>query len=163
MGFLSRLFGFDSSADRSRCFIPMKPDPNRGYTNLGEYEVRGINLKTNRSNKKRCVALSDEDAIAWARTNGLSDPITVNETPRCRASKYQIEALMRNGYRKDIDLLTNVDASAIMSYIEDGDQRRINQKEWQAACDAGFVISALSGPTLYKIIMETGDWHRYDE
>ena len=157
MGFLSQLFGGAPSAFPK----PKTPDPLRGWTNIGLYEVHGINPKTGRSNKKSCQALSDEAARAWALSVGLVDPITVSETPRLRPSSAQIKRLKKEGYRGDVGLLTNVDASAIISYAEDEDLRRITQAEWDKACAAGYEISALSGPSLYRAIMETGDWRAH--
>lgn len=165
MGLLSWLFGSKPAEQEKPSPYPMPNEsaPFRGWTNIGWYEVRGINSKTKRSNKKRCSALSGSDARRWALNAGLIEPISVMELERLRPSSYQIHALRKIGYNSGFEKMTNVDASALISYDDDGDRRRITQQEWNAACAAGFEISALSGPTLYQHIMETGDWHRYDE
>ena len=160
MGLLLRLLGVQAQTGGS---LPTKADPLRGWTNLGQYEIHGTNPKTGRSNKKTCLSLSDETAKEWALSAGLIEPIQVKELPRFRPSGSQEKRLKSCGYKGDINLLTNVDASAIISYTEDGDRRKITASEWKNACNAGYEISALSGPSLYRTIMKYGDWRCHIE
>ena len=148
---------------RSGLPVPVEPDALRGFTNFGVYVIHGINPKTGRGNKREGRGLDADDARSRALSSGLDDPVVVEEKARLRASRDQLAALARIGYKGPLALLTNVDAAALLSFEEDGDRRRITQAEWDAACVAGFDLSALTGPTLYKRIMKTGDWHHYDD
>lgn len=160
------IFSFLQSHKKTRSPYPLPkvPDELRGFTNIGVYEVHGVNPKTGRKNKKEVYGLDDEAARNGALAAGLVDPIQTCEVRRLRPTVDQIKALRKAGYYMFLsDNLTHVDASALISYERDGDRRRITQEEWDAACAAGYEISALSGPTLFEIVMRTGDWRRYDE
>ena len=52
--------------------LPAHPHPLRGWTNMGVYEVRGVNPKTGRQNKKRIEAIDEATAVAQA---GLGAPV----------------------------------------------------------------------------------------
>lgn len=145
-------------------YIPKTASPLRGWTNLGIYEIHGVNPKTGRSNKRMHECLSEAAAKEWALADGLVEPITVVEVPRDMATEKQIEVCRKLGLDAGLDFskLTKVDVNALIWRHDDGDSRCISDEEWCAACDAGYIVSALCGPTHFQYIMETGDW-RYRE
>lgn len=138
--------------------MPRSPSPLRGWTNLGTYELHGINPKTKRSNKRIYAAFTEGNAEEKAAAAGLVPPFQVKEIPSRPISESQRGFLVKMKYPGPYANLTLVDASAVISYVLDGDERLITSAEWAAACAAGYEISALSGPTLYQLIMKTGDW-----
>lgn len=165
MGILSMLFG--SKAESAPTGgggggIPKVIHPLRGWSNLGLYEVHGINPKTGRSNKKTCQCLSENEAREWALSAGLLEPITVKEIQSRMVSEWQADYCRKLGIRDSLQGLSMVDANALIWRHKDGDARKINGAEWAAACAAGILVSALCGPTHYKYIMRCGDW-RYRE
>lgn len=149
---------------RKLCVLPSKwplpkyPSPLRGWTNLGTYEVHGINQRTKRSNKRIYSALTEIHAKEKASSEGLIAPFQVKEIASRPMSELQLKLLKKMKYTGSYEALSLVDAGAIISYVFDGDDRLITEEEWETACDAGYEISALTGPTMYKIIMSTGDW-----
>ena len=144
--------------------LPASVSPLRGWTNLGLFEIHGVNPKTGRSNKRMKECLSESDAKAWALSDGLIEPISVHEVPREMATEKQIALCKELGLDSGLNLskLTKVDVNALIWRHDDGDSRRITDEEWCAACEAGYPVSALCGPTHFRYIMKTGDW-RYRE
>lgn len=138
--------------------LPEQPSAMRGWTNLGKYEVHGTNPKTKRSNKRIYSALTETQAEAKAASEGLVAPFQVKEIPSRPMSEPQCQLLKKMKYSGSYTDLSLVDAGAIISYVFDGDRRLITAEEWASACEAGYEISALSGPTMYHKIMSTGDW-----
>lgn len=137
------------------------PHPLRGWTNMGLYEVHGINPKTNRSNKRTCECFSESDAKAWATSSGLVEPFTIMELPSDRATENQIAYLQKLDAWVDFESLTKVDASALIDFIKDGDRRHINQQELDMATEKGYKISSLAGPTTFRYVMQYG-YRPYD-
>lgn len=158
MSFLSALLGGLGSS----VSLPKSPHPLRGWTNLGLFEIHGVNPKTKRSNKKMHECLSETDARSWAISQGLVEPIQVSEVEQRRVTDGQKSALRKRGIQANLAELSIVDASALLWRKADGDSRKINQREWAAACRAGYPVSALCGPTFYRFIMSTGDWRFRD-
>lgn len=132
------------------------PHPLRGWTNVGLYEIHGINPKTNRSNKKTCECFSESAAKAWAISSGLVEPITVTEISSDRATENQITYLQQLGAQVDFDSLTKEDASELIDFIKDNDRRHINQQEFDMATQRGYKISSLAGTTTFRYIMQYG-------
>ena len=136
--------------------LPKSPHPLRGWTNFGVFEVHGVNPSTGRQNKRIIEALTVEDAISKARSDEkLLDPITAEEIQRPMATDRQIS------YGNSIDVIITekesmVDASALISRAHDGDPDDdfISETEWIIACKSGAVVSALSGHTLFRSVME---------
>ena len=136
--------------------IPMSLHPLRGYTNFGIFEVHGKNPETGRQNKRTIEALTDQDAIDQAKeVFGLVDPITVQEVQRPMATDRQISYGNELGIEIPPNIST-VDASAIICRMEDDDAPDdiLAKEEWDAACQAGVVISALCGHTFYNSAMK---------
>lgn len=131
---------------------PARPHPLRGWTNFGVYEVRGINPKTGRQNKKRVEAVDEAGAVALA---GLLEPVSAVEVQRPMATERQIEYGATLGL-KITERESMVDASALLSMVEDGErpEARITADQWAAACSAGVCISALACQEVYKAVME---------
>ena len=144
--------------DNSAWPLPKRASPLRGWTNLGTFEVHGINPKTKRSNKRIYTAFTEKHAEEKAVSEGLVAPFQIDEILSRPMSEPQHKLLREMQYSGSYINLSLVDASAIISYVFDGDKRLITEEEWASACAAGYEISALSGPTLYRIIMRTGNW-----
>lgn len=158
MGLLSRFFSPKKPKNPPLDHLPLSPHPFRGWTNLGLYEVHGINSKTKRSNKRCYEAFTEEHARNQAIADGLVDPITVEEVQSDMASERQIELCKNLGIHADFRYMTMTDVSAIIWYHDDHDKRKITDEEWAAACEAGYPVSALCGSTHYKYIMKHGTW-----
>ena len=129
--------------------------PLRGWTNVGLYEVHGVNPKTGRSNKKMIEALSEGQAIAAAAATGLSDPITVWEVPQRMATERQIKLAESLG--EDVPAgATLLDASALICRVQDGEteEMAITPEQWAAAWAAGVPMSALAGQKFYRSAMK---------
>lgn len=129
--------------------------PLRGWTNVGLYEVHGVNPKTGRSNKKMIEALSEGQAVAAAVAAGLADPITVSEVPQRMATDRQIEFAESLG--EDVPAgATLLDASALICRVQDGEteEKAITQEQWAAAWVAGVPMSALAGQKFYRSAMK---------
>lgn len=141
---------------RSVTGMPVSQHPLRGYTNFGIYEIRGTNPKTKRQSKKFLEALTSDDALDRAkRIEGLADPITVQEVQRPMATERQISYGAELGLKISPNI-SMVDASAMISREHDGDgpDDILTKEEWDAACQAGVVISALCGHTFYRSAMK---------
>lgn len=52
--------------------------PSGGYLNYNRYQVKGINPKTGRKNTKRVDGFSENDAINFAKNEGLTEPFEVS-------------------------------------------------------------------------------------
>lgn len=52
--------------------------PSGGYLNYNRYQVKGVNPKTGRKNTKRVDGFSEEDAINFAKSEGLIEPFEVS-------------------------------------------------------------------------------------
>lgn len=163
MGLLSKIFSAAPTNQITRFVMPIQASPLRGWTNLGLYEIHGLNPNTGRSNKKMHECISESEARLWAKANGLTEPIQVKEVQNRRASDEQIKVCQKMGIKANFQELSIVDANALIWYVDDGDKRKINSAEWAAACAAGYPVSALCGPTHYKYIMKHGDWRYRDE
>ena len=129
--------------------FPSEPDQFRGWTNIGRYEIRGINPKTNRSNKRTYDCLTSSEAVEKAEKEGLVGPFQITEVKLDGPTEAQLRYCEDIGIKEDFAVLSRVDVSALLSAKEDGDSRRINQREWDRACRNHVVISALAGPTRY--------------
>lgn len=158
------IYGVRKSGRNTPQFAPEAlpaPHPLRGWTNMGLFEIHGINPKTNRSNKRTCECFSESDAKAWAFSSGFIEPITVSEIPSDRATDNQIAYLQQLGAQVDFESLTKEDASELIDFIKDGDRRHINQQELDMASQRGYKISSLAGPTTFRYIMQYG-YRPYD-
>ena len=135
--------------------LPKSPHPLRGWTNFGTYEVRGVNTRTGRSNKKTVDALDDAGARAAALAAGLSEPITVLEVQRRRITEAQAD-LLRRMKVKVTGQETLEDASALICMVNDGEAPgdRITADQWVAACAAGVCVSALSCQRSFRSSMK---------
>jgi len=158
MSLFSKLFPPEKPKDPPQDRVPSKVHPLRGWTNLGLYEIHGINPKTKRKNKRLYEALTENQAREKALADGLAEPITIEEIESERATERQIELCKELGIHANYDCLTVVDMSALIWYHDDKDNRRITAAEWAAACKAGYLVSAFCGPTYYKYIMKHGTW-----
>jgi hypothetical protein len=137
--------------------IPTSPHPLRGWTNFGMFEVHGLNPSTGRENKRTLEALTSADAKNKALAAGLVEPISVSEVQRPMATERQIAYGKSLGIEITPDM-SMVDASASICRVNDGESFRdiISRKQWVDACEAGVVISALSGPKCYLSSMKAG-------
>lgn len=162
MGLLSKLFSPKKPKDPPLDRLPSTPHPLRGWTNLGLYEVHGINPKTKRSNKRHYEAFTEDHARVQALSDGLVEPITVEEIQSSMATEKQIELCKELGIHENFRYITMIDVGALIWRHDDKDKRKINDEEWAAACKAGYPMSALCGPTHYRYIMENGTWKYRD-
>ena len=118
---------------------------------MGVYEVRGVNPKTGRQNKKRIEAIDEATAVAQA---GLGAPVSAVEVQRPMATERQIAFGASIGV-KITEKESQVDASALICMVQDGEKpvNRITPDQWAAACSAGVCVSALACQKLYKFMM----------
>lgn len=135
--------------------FPSSPHPLRGWTNFGMFEVHGMNPDTGRENKKIVEALTSSHAREQAASMGLAEPISVKEIQRPMATDRQIAYGESLGINITTDM-SMIDASALICRVDDGEtfRDRISKEDWFAACRAGVIISALSGPKNYESSMK---------
>lgn len=139
--------------------IPTSPHPLRGWTNLGMFEVHGVNSKTGRENKRTFEALTASDAMRKAIVEGLIEPITVTEIQRPMATDRQISYGASLGISITSDM-SMVDASAMICRVNDGETNFrdfISKSDWVDACRKGVVISALCGHKFYRSAMKNAE------
>lgn len=92
--------------------------PSGGFVNWATYEVVGKNINTNRKNKRRYDAKSEDHAIKQAETDGLTGPYNIVAIKHEDPSDNQIQYLRSWGVSVPIGA-SKADASAILSRLED--------------------------------------------
>lgn len=118
--------------------------PSGGYINYAVYQVIGKNPQTNRMNKKKYDAFSENEAITNALNDGLVQPFEVSVIPARIPTERQI------AYANDlsIELPENVcfdDVSALISRVYNDDENPADELTMHILHQEKFKLSRFCG------------------
>ena len=131
-----------STWDVTENYNNYEPKPHRGLKPAAYYKVRGRNTATNRMKGAKVYAYDKDDAIERAKSQGLTDPFTVEYMDDNNPTTRQIECLRRNNIKMPVGA-TKDDISNILGVLFD-EAEPIKQSTIDYVVNHNIVISPYS-------------------